>query len=366
VATICQPRGFRTSFRPPADYDGTYEFTPRAGHARVAVTDTSATHTLHHLEFRHGKARVLTVNDASGADFRLAHVGGQDGLISIDLLLDHERRRDLGLPAPSPDTSAIVPMALGAWDVTDTLLVSLTEPPAGLDLAPTRLEGRAAWISFGFLLRNAASRLLDVSPGELKVGVFPQPHPDGVTGAAFLADSLANGAGYATHLGENSGQLFQAARELAEEYQQHARQADGCDSSCYRCLRDHSNAAYHALLDWRLAVDVLHLGTGISIDYQASDLLGDLLVRDFCRDFGWTAITAVGVPAAVDTTFAPIAMVVTHPLERQRFPFPDRLAAAHSELSSQLADGQPMQVAFASTYQLVRRPGVIWSRLVSR
>ena len=29
VATVCQPRGFRTNYREPADYDGTYEFTPQ-------------------------------------------------------------------------------------------------------------------------------------------------------------------------------------------------------------------------------------------------------------------------------------------------------------------------------------------------
>jgi len=258
-------------------------------------------------------------------------------------------------------------MALGAWEVTDALLVGLTRSPGDLDLAPTRLEGRAAWISFGFLLRNAASRLLDVEPGELRVGVFPQPHSEGVTGAAFLADSLANGAGYATYLGKNPRQLMQAAQELAEDFQEHARPTDGCDSSCYRCLRDHSNAAYHALLDWRLAVDLLHLGTGDPIDHREGDRLGEMLTRDFCRDFGWEATGAADMPTAIDTAFTPnLAMVVTHPLERQHAPLPSRLADAQQELNSRVVAGYPTQVAFASTYQLVRRPGVVWSWLVSR
>lgn len=66
-------------------------------------------------------------------------------------------------------------MALGAWAITDALLVGLHTTPAHLDLDPTLLEARAAWTSFGFLLRAAASRLLDVEPSELRVGVFPQP-----------------------------------------------------------------------------------------------------------------------------------------------------------------------------------------------
>ena len=365
VATISQPRGFRTNFRSPADYDGTYEFTPRAGNARLSLTDIPTARQVGDLEFRHGQARVLVVNDAGGADFRLAPVRGWDGLLSADLLADSERSRDLGLPALPQDQAAVPPMALGAWETTDTLLVGLGQPPADLDLAPTRLEGRAAWISFGFLLRNAASRLLDIEPGELRVGVFPQPHPEGVTGAAFLADSLANGAGYATHLGQNAPELLKAALELAEDYARHASQDGGCDSSCYRCLRDHSNAAYHPLLDWRLAVDLLRVGTGNSIDHQEAAWMAESLTRDFCREFDWQTVTAASRPAAMDTAYAPIAMVVTHPLERQSHPLPPPLAAAERELSSQVINGQHPRVEFASTYQLVRRPGVIWSRLVS-
>jgi ATP-dependent helicase YprA (DUF1998 family) len=365
VAMVCQPRGFRTNYRPPADYDGTYEFTPRAGHARVSVTDTLSSQRVNELAFRHGKARVLVVNDANGADFRLTQVGRWDGLISADLLNDSERRRDLELPNPPQNPSVIPPMALGAWEITDTLLVSLTQPPADLDLAPTRLEGRAAWISFGFLLRNAASRMLDVEPGEFKVGVFPQPHPDGVTGAAFLADSLANGAGYATHLGQNPRDLLQAAQELADDYIAHAAQAEGCDSSCYRCLRDHSNSAYHPLLDWRLAVDVLRVGAGASIDMVQGDRLGQILAQEFSHEFNCQLTTAAAMPVAIDTAFTPIAMVVTHPLERQTFPLPTRLADASRELSSRLISGQPPKVVFTSTYQLVRRPGVVWSGLMN-
>jgi hypothetical protein len=366
VATVCEPRGFRTNYREPADYDGTYEFTPRAGHARVSLTDTLVTTAVSDLEFRYGNARILVVNDATGADFRLARVGGWDGLISTDLLADQERRRELQLPNPPADSSLVTPMALGAWEVTDTLLVGLSKFPGDLDLAPTRLEARAAWISFGFLLRNAASKLLDIEPNELRVGFFPQPRPEGLTGTAFLADSLANGAGYATHLGQYAEQLLRAAQELAEDYRGHAEQEGGCDSSCYRCLRDHSNAAYHPLLDWRLAVDMLNLGTGEAIDSMQSNQFGGLLVQDFCRDFGWEAFSAAGVPSAIDTEFGELALVATHPLERQATPLPARLAAAERDLTRQSPGRSLMHVEFVSTYQLVRRPGVVWSRLASQ
>ncbi|WP_216591068.1 hypothetical protein [Streptomyces brasiliscabiei] len=75
---------------------------------------------------------------------------------------------------------------------------------------------------------------------------------------AFLADALENGAGFSTHLedprivDDYMGTVGTYLKKLqAEEH------AGVCTSSCPRCLRDYSNIAYHSLLDWRLAGDLL-------------------------------------------------------------------------------------------------------------
>jgi ATP-dependent helicase YprA (DUF1998 family) len=360
VTIVAEPRGFRTNYRAPEDYDGTFEFTPRSGHARLSVADTLASSELGHLTFRHGKARVLVVNDAGGADFRLVRAGGLDGLFSLDLLNDPLRARALGLPSPPADTSTAQSIALGAWTVTDALLVGLHAIPAHLDLDPTLLEARAAWTSFGFLLRAAASRLLDVEPNELRVGVFPQPDAyGGVTGAAFLADNLDNGAGYATYLGENPELLLSAARNLAQDYRDHA---DSCDSSCYRCLRDHSNAAYHPLLDWRLAGDLVTLGDGGDLSIHQADALATAVLSDFCADFNWQPNTNVAVPCAQAAYPNGPGMLVCHPLERRRPQRAPRLEAALRTLAPVLPIDS---VSIETTYNLVRRPGVVWSRLAT-
>lgn len=366
VTTVAEPRGFRTNYREPEDYDGTFEFTPRSGHARLSVADPLQERQRGRLTIRHGKARVLVVNDAGGADFRLVRAGNQDGLLSLDLLNDQLRSRELGLPRPPADTSAVQPIALGAWAVTDALLVGLSGVPAYIDLDPTQLDARAAWTSFGFLLRAAASRLLDVEPSELRVGVFPQPaEQGGVTGAAFLADSLDNGAGYATYLGDHPDLLLTAARELAQDYLAHAESADGCDSSCYRCLRDHSNAAYHPLLDWRLAVDLLNLGDGTDISLAQSDALAHTLLADFCTNFGWRPDPTNTVPTAhADYPGGP-GMLVCHPLERRRTPRSPRLDTALQAALDHDADGGRRTYGIETTYDLVRRPGVVWSRLAA-
>lgn len=366
VTTVAEPRGFRTNYREPEDYDGTFEFTPRSGHARLSVADTLAERQLGRLSVRHGKARVLVVNDAGGADFRLVRAGNHDGLLSLDLLNDQQRSRELELPRPPSGTTAVQLMALGAWAITDALLVGLHTTPAHLDLDPTLLEARAAWTSFGFLLRAAASRLLDVEPSELRVGVFPQPDDNGgVTGAAFLADSLDNGAGYATYLGDHPDVLLAAARDLAEDYLAHADSPDGCDSSCYRCLRDHSNAAYHPLLDWRLAVDLLNLGDGGDISVPQSDTLARSLIADFCTNFGWQPETAGQVPAASADHPGGCGMLVCHPLERRRTPRSPRLETAVLALHNQGSGAEQRTFEVETTYDLVRRPGVVWSRLAA-
>jgi hypothetical protein len=41
----------------------------------------------------------------------------------------------------------------------------------GLDLNPTSVSKRAAWLSYGFLLRNAAAPFLDVDRSEFRVGL---------------------------------------------------------------------------------------------------------------------------------------------------------------------------------------------------
>ena len=363
VARVCEPKGFRTNYLEPEDYDGTFEFVPRSGHARLSVTNRLESHTVENLTFRHGKASVLVVNDAGGADFRLIRAGGLDGLFSLDLLNDSLRSRELDLPRAPADTSNVEPMALGAWAVTDALLIGVDQIAPHRDLDPTQLEARAAWISLGFLLRAAASRLLDVEPNELRVGVFPQPHKEGVTGAAFLADSLENGAGYASYLGENPQALLSAARDLADDYRAHALGVTGCDSSCYRCLRDHSNAAYHPLLDWRLAVDLLTVGFGGDIALSQSDALADSLVQNFCENFDWQPGQIAGVPFAKANYDGGPAMLVAHPLERRRGLLAPRLEAATREIGRSGGQRASRKLKLQTTYDLVRRPGVVWSEL---
>jgi len=96
--------------------------------------------------------------------------------------------------------------ALAAIGKTDVLAAGIPSVPVGLSLNPARPEAKAAWFSFGFMVRRAAAVSLDVSEAELDIGI--QPIPDLSTPFAppspriFMSDSLENGAGYSTFVGD--------------------------------------------------------------------------------------------------------------------------------------------------------------------
>src|SRR3546814_950074 len=105
---------------------------------------------------------------------------------------------------------------------------------------PRAPAGRSALYSLAFMMRRAAAVYLDIQDYELKAGIRSQEDPalGSVVGQIFLCDTLENGAGYATHLGEPaiSEQLLQMIVPNSH-WQFHDRLVDqahagACDTSC--------------------------------------------------------------------------------------------------------------------------------------
>lgn len=302
-----EPLGFRSATG--KDFDGNFAWSPRAMAAR-AMTDMR----LLNLQTP-GNALVLSgpgsryvINDNGGQLFRLrpAAPGGLQwgGYVST-------RAIDAGLVHASDATGDPISVAIGAIQHTDFLFAGAatpTDPSSGIRLnlvsgirqpygaQDTNDSRRAAWYSLAFLLRTVASAALDIQPLELAAGIY-----SGTSGAepatyAFLADTLENGAGFSTHLGSSEfvTEFFDAVtRYLAElEDPSHANE---CRSSCYRCLRDYGNMAYHALLDWRLARDLFGLlhGDALTLDVRAERSA----IERWCRAYDAVPIGS-SVPAA--------------------------------------------------------------------
>lgn len=265
--------------------------------------------------------------------------------------------------------------ALGAVQPTDFLFIGAPSPiypEAGLRLnldlsarqpagVPDSSEGRrAAWYSLAFLLRTAAAKQLDVQTLELSAGIYSALIGGNPTTMAFVADTLENGAGFSTHLGKPDilSQLVDGtiAGYLAEL--RRPSHASECSASCYRCLRDYANMSYHALLDWRLAADLLTvLQTGeLTPDREREELA----VRKWAEGYGGQLLCGLPASAALQehSLYGKCVVVARHPLEAAETALiSPRLAATLAEVEDQIPDADA--VVFVDTFQLDRDPGSV-------
>ncbi len=369
-----EPAGFWHDVRKERDYDGQFDFRPRGSRARTADAGTAPAERLagSNLQFRPAPdAEVIALNDADGALFTFEKVRGRP-LWVVPAHTDN--------PACEP---AVRPVALASFKVTDLLVLRPADVPAGLDLDPVQGGGggvcaRAAYASWGQLVRRAACDALDVDPTELDVNVRvvrgpsagesgDAPVGEGRTvGEIFLVDTLHNGAGYCRHLADpavlrrsvveplsDPGHRF-LARLLAAP---HARdEATRCDSACYDCLRDYANADLHPLLDWRLGLDLARLaadaGAAVDLDQPHYDGLGDAAARTLAEVLGGTADTRTGADGARHPAVlrdGRLLAVLVHPLWSADHP---RLRALAGALGA-AAGSLPL----CTTFDALRRPG---------
>ena len=212
-------------------------------------------------------ADVFTINDNGGKLFGLKRRGRS--VLVEDPALYADPPGGIQLGKDPPDMEA----AIGAVRRTDVLTATLvdaalpggsrvisTRKPPGAALAP----GLAALLSYAALLRvTAAQEILDVRAEELHVGLQPVRIDGDLTQRIFLADDLANGAGYASFLGSQPAMqsLLRRSLQLGQSFEREAH-ASRCGGSCPDCLRSYDNRWLHPALDWRLALDVAELAAG--------------------------------------------------------------------------------------------------------
>ena len=364
-----EPAGFWHDVRKERDYDGQFDFRPRGSRARTADAGTAPAERLagSNLQFRQASdAQVIALNDADGALFAFQKVRG----------------RPLWVVPAHTDNLACEPavrlVTLASFKVTDLLVLRPADVPICLDLDPVQGGGgvcaRAAYASWGQLVRRAACDALDVDPTELDVNVRVVRDPsagesDGegrTIGEIFLVDTLHNGAGYCRHLVDpevlrrsvveplsDPGHRF-LARLLAAP---HARDAaTRCDSACYDCLRDYANADLHPLLDWRLGLDLARLaadaGAAVDLDQPHYDGLGQTAARTLAEVLGGKADALTGTDGARHPAVlrdGRLLAVLVHPLWSADHP---RLRALAGALGA-AAGSLPL----CTTFDALRRPG---------
>lgn len=317
--TISEPRGFITDCSKGRPFDGYFEWVPNATRPRMLTVDVDDWQDVDNANVRlwsKSPNDIYTINTNNGEQFAFQHyTDSYGGWADLDIWVVKEKFPDSAqtegktriLQGRISDVEPEM-RSLASINKTDVLLVGINNQThrSMLDLSlVTERDGqphvvasrRAAWYSFAFYLRSAAAKVLDIDPNELQSGLRTVDKDGVVSAEIFLADTLQNGAGYATHLGRPS--VFYDLLEYMLKPEGYALRSHGkglCDSACYDCLKDYSNMAYHGLLDWRLALDMTHLACLNSTQFTGplTDIINlssywetklDGLAQRFCDDF---------------------------------------------------------------------------------
>jgi len=379
LVELSEPPGFSTwwGISERAEFRGGFEFTPRALRARMGIGLNSY---IPHRNFciDAGSARIYRINDNDGEDFTFRKLENQNFWLveqafdtALSDLSHAEQRR---IQRPQLDDTPSLKRALASISNTDVMATGINIVPVGLCLNPSKIEAKAAWYSFGFLIRRAAAVSLDVNESELDIGI--QPITDFSTPFApptariFLSDSLENGAGYSTFLGDPNRFeellnfiLGQASPTWTRQCPSDSfyrplitlQHTHDCASSCHRCLREFGNMAYHPILDWRLGLDMArlaldpHAQIDLNTDYWSG--LVSNFVSPYFRDLNMEPRTFDTLQGGVDA-FTNEATILIHPLwDRNASNYRAEVAAAVSD-----AQGQGFSVMLRSVFHAVRFP----------
>jgi len=356
VIQLSQPLGFRTWFGRNRDFDGIFEWTPRASRPKMGATLQPLTPTAN-FGIWSGQETIFVVNDNGGRCFDFVKLNTGETWVTREALTQ------IGVINQPINTS--VPQdrrALASIKPTDVLVLGIQSWPVGIINSPLDVNGRAALYSLGFMMRRAAAVRLDIDERELKVGLRVIQNANGqVRGEIFMSDSLENGAGYSSHLG-TPNEADNLLRFLVGQGSTSfygpliaPSHADVCQTSCPDCLRDFSNLAFHNILDWRLGLDLarLALGPNATLDFTIpywQNLATSASAAYFASQPQWQSLTYAGVPAGRRGN---VVEIITHPLwNTDQNSFCPQLAAAHAQ--AQAAGAQT--IAFKSIFEVLRRP----------
>jgi hypothetical protein len=363
ITTLAQPSGFRTWYGRSRDFDGTFEWTPRASRPKMGVAPLPVAQRAN-FEVWADQETVYVINDNDGRLFDFEKLAqGETWVTRLALA-------NVGVSNPQMDIGAgIDQRALGSVKITDVMVLGIVNWPIGVRKSPAGDAGlgvRAALYSFGFLARRAAADRLDVHEREIKVGLRVLRDAAGdIIGQVFISDSLENGAGYASLLGQPAEAeallQFMVGQSSPRFYgflvsQLHAGPGpNACMTSCPDCLRDFSNLPYHSILDWRLGLDLarLTLDPAAPIDFTVPYWHGvDAAAAGpyFAAMPGWQQTGFGGLQAGRRGNRVEI---IAHPLwNTDPNYFGPQLAGAYAQA---VAAGC-QEVTVKSVFELLRRP----------
>ena len=174
-----------------------------------------------------------------------------------------------GSPCPNTDGFGSR-VALGHRFRSEVLVLAL-DTPEFLDAPFMEPSGRAIWQSFGTLMGEAATKVLQIPPDEIQVGVRPMRDSFGrIQGEVYIYDDVPGGAGYARAIHDNLAEVANLALHMGRNCPN-----PDCAGACYHCLLGYRNQRIHNLLDRDLGASVLeYILQGISPQLKIGQVTG--------------------------------------------------------------------------------------------
>lgn len=280
TAKICSPLGFCVDYNMPAeDFNGSYDwYSPNSDIKLDCEGSLTECPPVKNLVIRNNiipsQGLVHLVNDNNGDFYKLGK--NSKGIYVSREAYDEEYGKSLQLEYESKyafiSSKSTGVLALTIAQTSDNICLS---PLYGNN--PNSYAVRAAFLSWGYLVRKSISHYLDIDSSELNVGFYISPLTQ--KAEVFFVEQLENGAGYCNYL---SGRRYSDVplnaillplikggaiyEQLLKDDHKH-----GCTSSCYDCIRDYSNQGVHGLLDWRLGLDLAQLASSptVNIDFTS-------------------------------------------------------------------------------------------------
>ncbi len=258
-AKVCSPLGFCVDYdNPSQDFNGIFEWTSHAsGICLDADSKMETERIVDQLKICTNKipetGLVHQINTNDGQLFPIGKLKNSSGRFCSSEILPGR--------VENCENYALI-----ASKTTGVLVATIASVDQYIDLNPlaenvNHKAVRAAYLSWGYLLRKSVCDCLDIESNELDLG-FRIANKEG---QVFFVERLENGAGYCNYLNSDAkiarealidplrvdGRLY---KELVLE-----KHREECMGSCYDCLRDYYNQEFHSVLDWRLAFDMARL-----------------------------------------------------------------------------------------------------------
>jgi DEAD/DEAH box helicase domain-containing protein len=383
VFKAATPAAYRTSFGPPDDAkDGgsvrsgnpvTVALISSDRNTKYFLNSTTNSHTGSVVSFNFGPDGDGFKGSVSSDSFsRLGNQWLAAGYAFKDS--SGRRRPPVAIGAGGGDS-----IVLKAETHTDVVGFTPTSVPEGLRLSMIvkedweevagmrrKVDGaatRGAVYSASYLLKKSGEYRMQLLEGEL--GVCNVEQLPAAAPSMLLYDTLTNGAGFCAKISENPVPFFEEVTSgglwkiFSEGH--HGKGNSCCQTSCPKCIANHSNHPYHPILDWRLGADFIRVmmdssanlgssGSGEYYDTWSNGIASNALDALCFAGVGYESLGAeISHPCAVNHD-AKNVVVVIHPLWNSNVPV---LLRVRDEISSLLPG---YRVLIADTFNLIRRP----------